>query len=59
MVRHATGFVLLLAALGAAYARAQEGAPPDVVVLDTLSVWRMHSQLAPPVLGPERKGQFP
>ncbi len=50
MMRHATGIVLLLAALGTAYARAQEGVLPDVVVLDTLSVWRMHCQLAPPVL---------
>jgi len=50
MVRHATRVVLLLAALGIACARAQEGVPPEAVVLDTLSVWRMHSRLAPPVL---------
>jgi len=36
----------------------QAGQTPGVVVLDTLSVWRMHSQLAPPVLDTGEKVPF-
>jgi hypothetical protein len=36
----------------------QAGQAPGVVVLDTLSVWRMHSQLAPPVLETGEKVPF-
>ena len=50
MLRHVARVVALLAVIGTVCARAQEGAPPEAVVLDTLSVWRFHSQLSGPVL---------
>ena len=37
---------------------AEAAATPGVVVLDTLSVWRMHAQLAPPVLETGEKAAF-
>ena len=45
-------------ALGVGVARAQQGDAVDTVVLDTLSVWRMHCELAPPVLGSGEKSEF-